>query len=192
MLLGGFAVIAHGGARTTKDIDLLIDAHPANVARVREALQILEDKAVNDVADEDVARYSMVRVADEIVIDLMAQACGVDYADASRDAVHRLFDGVPISCGEPTNAHPDQEHDAAIRRRRPSLPAGPDRRSGAVATALVSQTDCRSPTAESDTRPRQPPSSPFSSASNRPGSAGFVRCSSKPASTDAWISESCP
>ena len=46
VLIGGFAVIAHGGARTTKDIDLLIDASPANVARVREALQILADKAV--------------------------------------------------------------------------------------------------------------------------------------------------
>ena len=52
VLIGGFAVIAHGGARTTKDIDLLIDAGPANVARVREALQM-------------VARYSVVRVADE-------------------------------------------------------------------------------------------------------------------------------
>ena len=92
VLIGGFAVIAHGGARTTKDIDLLIDAGPANVARVREALQILEDKAVNDVADDDVARYSVVRVADEIVVDL--KACGVDYADARRDAVEILFAGV--------------------------------------------------------------------------------------------------
>jgi len=68
VLIGGFAVIAHGGARTTKDIDLLIDPAPDNVARVRDALQILEDKAVNDVADDDVARYSVVRVADEVVI----------------------------------------------------------------------------------------------------------------------------
>src|SRR5438067_2260204 len=28
VLIGGFAVIAHGGARTTKDIDLLVDAGP--------------------------------------------------------------------------------------------------------------------------------------------------------------------
>ena len=96
VLIGGFAVIAHGGARTTKDIDLLIDATPDNVARVRQALQILEDKAVNDVGDEVVVRYSVVRVADEIVVDLMAKACGVDYDDASRDAVELLFAGVPI------------------------------------------------------------------------------------------------
>jgi Nucleotidyl transferase of unknown function (DUF2204) len=101
VLIGGFAVIAHGGTRTTKDIDLLIDADPKNVGRVREALQILEDKAVNDVSDEDVARYSVVRVADEIVVDLMAKACGVDYADASRDAVEIPFDGVPIRVASP-------------------------------------------------------------------------------------------
>ena len=101
VLIGGFAVIAHGGARTTKDIDLLIDAAPENVARVRQALQILEDKAVDDVADDDVARYSVVRVADEIVVDLMARACGVDYAEASRDTVTIQFDGVPIPVASP-------------------------------------------------------------------------------------------
>ena len=100
VLIGGFAVIAHGGGRTTKDIDL-IDATPDNVARVRESLQILEDKAVNDVADEDVARYSVVRVADEIVVDLMAKACGVDYSDASRDAVSITFGDVAIPVASP-------------------------------------------------------------------------------------------
>jgi predicted nucleotidyltransferase len=101
VLIGGFAVIAHGGARTTKDIDLLIDARPANVARVREALRILEDKAVDDVADDDVARYTVVRIADEIVVDLMAKACGVDYDDASRDAVVILFGDVPVPVASP-------------------------------------------------------------------------------------------
>lgn len=101
VLIGGFAVIAHGGARTTKDIDLLIESTPDNVSRVRRALQVLEDKAVNDVADEDVARYSVVRVADEIVVDLMASACGVDYAEAHRDAVAITFETVPIQVASP-------------------------------------------------------------------------------------------
>jgi predicted nucleotidyltransferase len=35
ILIGGFAVIAHGGARTAKDIDLLIDASSDNVSRVK-------------------------------------------------------------------------------------------------------------------------------------------------------------
>ena len=37
VLIGGFAMIAHGAGRFTKDIDLLDDA-PENVARVRQAL----------------------------------------------------------------------------------------------------------------------------------------------------------
>jgi predicted nucleotidyltransferase len=74
VLIGGFAVVAHGGARTTKDIDLLVDARPDNIRRIRAALQILEDRAVDDVADDDVARHTVVRVADEIVVDLMARA----------------------------------------------------------------------------------------------------------------------
>ncbi len=101
VLIGGFAVIAHGGARTSKDVDLLIDAEPENVARVRQALLVLEDHAANDVADGDVARYSVVRVADEIVVDLMALACGVDYAEASRDAVTLLFGDVPMPVASP-------------------------------------------------------------------------------------------
>lgn len=101
LLIGGFAVIAHGGARTTKDIDFLIDAAPDNVARVRRALQILEDKAVNDVRDDDMARYSVVRVADEIVVDLMARACGLDYEAAAADAVSIRFSDVDIPVASP-------------------------------------------------------------------------------------------
>jgi hypothetical protein len=43
VLIGGFAVILHGGLRTTKDIDLLVDPDPANVDRLKRALSVLED-----------------------------------------------------------------------------------------------------------------------------------------------------
>jgi hypothetical protein len=96
MLIGGFAVVARGGVRTTKDIDFLIDPAPENVARVKQALRILEDHAVDEVADDDVARYSVVRVADEIVIGLMGTACGIDYAAAILDAETATIAGVRI------------------------------------------------------------------------------------------------
>ena len=64
LLIGGFAVIAHGGSRTTKDIDLLIDASTDNVVRVKRALRVLEDHAADDVAETDVAQYTVVRVAE--------------------------------------------------------------------------------------------------------------------------------
>ena len=37
VLIGGFAVILHGGERTTKDIDLLVDPDPENVERLKRA-----------------------------------------------------------------------------------------------------------------------------------------------------------
>ena len=101
ILIGGFAVIAHGGARTTKDIDLLVDASSDNVARVKQALRILEDRAVDEVADTDVARYTVVRVADEVVVDLMGLACGIDYARAAQDATSLTFDDVVIPVASP-------------------------------------------------------------------------------------------
>ena len=101
ILIGGFAVIAHGGARTTKDIDLLVDASPENVARVKQALHILEDHAADDVAVTDLAHYVVVRVADEIVVDLMALACGIDYTEAAKDSERLTIGDVSIPVASP-------------------------------------------------------------------------------------------
>ncbi|HXV64233.1 MAG TPA: nucleotidyltransferase [Vicinamibacteria bacterium] len=96
VLIGGFAVIAHGAGRTTKDIDLLIDASAENVSRVKAGLAILDDNAAADVEESDVERYSVVRIADEVIVDLLAKACGVMYKDAARDQEHVEIDGVTI------------------------------------------------------------------------------------------------
>lgn len=53
VLIGGFAVLAHGAGRFTKDIDLLVDDDPANVALVKQGLSVLADNAAADVADSD-------------------------------------------------------------------------------------------------------------------------------------------
>ena len=124
VLIGGFAVIARGGARTTKDIDFLIDASPENVARVKQALRILEDKAVDDVADDDVARYAVVRVADEVVVDLMAIACGVDYAAAAADVELLSIGGVDIPIASLQTLIKTKEHGAALRCGRSPLSRG--------------------------------------------------------------------
>jgi predicted nucleotidyltransferase len=101
LLIGGFAVIAHGGGRFTKDVDLLVDDAPDNVARVKEALATLADNAARDVADDDVRRHTVVRVADEIVVDLMGRACGVGFAEAAVEAETIERDGVRIPVPSP-------------------------------------------------------------------------------------------
>lgn len=101
VLIGGFAVIAHGGTRFTKDIDLLIDDDPANVERVKQALGILADNAAADVRNTDVREYTVVRVADEILIDLMGRACGLSYDDVAADAETHTIEGVEIPIASP-------------------------------------------------------------------------------------------
>ena len=77
LLIGGFAVIAHGLGRTTKDIDFLVDDAPENVARVKAGLDVLADRAAREIDDGDIRRYTVVRVADEVLVDLLGRACGV-------------------------------------------------------------------------------------------------------------------
>lgn len=101
LLIGGFAVVAHGAGRFTKDIDLLVEDSPENVARVKRGLSVLADNAAADVADEDVRRHVVVRVADEVVVDLMGRACGLDYAEAARDAEILERDSVRIPIASP-------------------------------------------------------------------------------------------
>jgi hypothetical protein len=96
LLIGGFAVMVHGAARFTKDIDLLIDDAPENVAAVKRGLAVLPDNAAAQIQDTDVRDHVVVRVADEIVIDLMGRACGLSYADAAGDAETILLEGVAV------------------------------------------------------------------------------------------------
>ena len=96
ILIGDFAVILHGGIRGTKDIDLLIDPGPNNVQKIKKALSKLPDNAIALIQDDEVEKYAVVRVADEIVIDLMAKACGIDYEKARQGIEYKTVEGVRI------------------------------------------------------------------------------------------------
>ena len=96
VLIGGFAVIARGLERPTKDIDLLIDASPDNIERIKRALAVLPDNAVREVLADEIERYDVIRVADEVVVDLMSKACGVTWKDAAEDSDVLELDGVEI------------------------------------------------------------------------------------------------
>ena len=96
VIIGGFAVNLHGLTRGTMDIDLLIDASPENVRKVKSALSALPDNAAAQMEDGDVQTHTVVRVADEVVVDLMAKACGVDIDQALAGVLRREIDGVSI------------------------------------------------------------------------------------------------
>src|SRR6266851_218900 len=81
LVVGGMAMNQQGMLRATENIDLLLESSRANQEKVRKALELFPDKAVREVDENDLDNYTVVRVADEIVVDLMLSACGVTYAE---------------------------------------------------------------------------------------------------------------
>jgi hypothetical protein len=56
---------------------------------------------VDELSPGDVQRFIVVRIADEVVADLMANSCGIDYATASQSIIHRDIEGVQIPFASP-------------------------------------------------------------------------------------------
>ena len=101
MVVGGFAVRQAGYSRTTSDIDLLVDPALENDAKVFEALATLPDSCVRELDAGDVGKFTVVRVADEVLVDLMAKASGISYEEAKAHIHVRELDGVKIPFANP-------------------------------------------------------------------------------------------
>jgi hypothetical protein len=57
---------------------------------------------VRELEPGEVSRYTVVRVADEVIVDLMRSACGITY-DEAKSAVQVVeVDGVPIPVATPS------------------------------------------------------------------------------------------
>jgi hypothetical protein len=96
VVIGGFAINRLGLVRATDDLDLLIARDAANQALVKKALEILPDKAVRELANDDLARWVVVRVNDDITVDLMTEACGITYEDAREGIETMEMQGVKV------------------------------------------------------------------------------------------------
>ena len=96
VVIGGFAINRLGFVRATEDIDLLIARDLANQTLVKRALEILPDRAIRELGDEDIAQWVVVRVNDDITIDLMTEACGIRYEDAAGGIETEEIEGVRI------------------------------------------------------------------------------------------------
>ena len=101
LVVGGFAMAALGYNRRTMDVDLLVDTSGDNEVRVLEAVATLADGAARQVKPGEIRQWKVVRVADEIVVDLMQSAGGVDYAMARPCIQARELEGVAVPFASP-------------------------------------------------------------------------------------------
>lgn len=96
VIVGGIAVIQQGFTRATEDIDLLVDSDKVNLQKVIDSVSKLPDHAASELTPHDFEEYEVIRVADEIVVDLMISASGIDYSQAESGIVALKIQGVSI------------------------------------------------------------------------------------------------
>lgn len=96
LLIGGYALAAHGYQRATIDIDILVPATAQTGRRVRAALMVLPDQAAKDLVPEWFDEGEIIRVADAFVVDLMLNANGQTYDSLRRFKQTIDLDGVPV------------------------------------------------------------------------------------------------
>lgn len=101
VVIGGFAMRAANYNRTTMDVDLMVAVDAENEAKVFAALATLPDNAARELQPGELQKHNVIRIGDEILVDLLRSAGGIEYAEAAKDVVVREVDGVPIPFASP-------------------------------------------------------------------------------------------
>jgi predicted nucleotidyltransferase len=96
LLIGGYALFAHGYHRATTDIDLLVPASREAGTKLQAALMVLPDQAARDLDPAWFEEGENIRVADAFVVDVMLKACGESYESLLPYAETVLLDGIPV------------------------------------------------------------------------------------------------
>ncbi len=96
LIVGARACWLHGYVRATMDVDILIPEDLENHARVIAALAELEDHAAAELTPRDLVENLVVKVADEVEVDVSTRAWKVTCADAIGPSLNVIIDGVKI------------------------------------------------------------------------------------------------
>jgi len=99
VLVGGQAVRLNGFVRSTEDIDILLPSSIDNGRRVIRALRFLPSSSdlKPEWFDVDVAQPDNIRVADDLLIDLLFAANGETFESLQPHVRHKVVDGVPVA-----------------------------------------------------------------------------------------------
>src|SRR5437899_8974436 len=96
LMVGARACWLHGYIRATMDVDILVPEDLENHFRVIAALSELKDHAAAELTPQDLLENVVVKIADEVEVDVSTRAWKVSYADAIPNALRTTIGGVEI------------------------------------------------------------------------------------------------
>lgn len=96
LIVGGQAMILHGIVRNTEDVDILIEPSEDNCRRVLAGLARLEDAAAKQLIPKDLQDNLVVKIADEVEVDVSICAWKVSYDEAISSAREITIDDVRV------------------------------------------------------------------------------------------------
>lgn len=96
LLVGGYALAAHGYQRATTDIDIVVPSNPEAGMRIKNALMVLPDQAACDIDPAWFNEGENIRVADAFVVDLLLNANGQTYDTLEHYVEIIELDGIPV------------------------------------------------------------------------------------------------
>lgn len=96
LVIGARACILHGMIRTTEDVDIPIPEDETNHARVIAALAGMSGGFAAELAVQDLVDNVVVKIADEVEVDVSTRAWKVTYAEAVGSALQTEVEGVLV------------------------------------------------------------------------------------------------
>lgn len=96
VVVGAYAMILHRAVRATQDVDVLIDDAPENFSRVIKGLSGLADGAARELTPQDFIDNVVIKIADEVEVDVSTRAWTVTYAEAAPNAHTAVIEGVRV------------------------------------------------------------------------------------------------
>jgi predicted nucleotidyltransferase len=95
ILIGGYALFSHGYHRATEDIDLLVPDSSVSSKAIIDSLMVLADKESANLEAAWFDEGENIRLADEIVVDLIFKTCGETYESLKSHIEVVDLDGIP-------------------------------------------------------------------------------------------------
>lgn len=100
VLVGGYALAAHGYVRMTQDIDIAVDPSPENSRRWIAALSRLPDGAAAEMAEEEDPfegdHLHAIRINDEFTVDILPSVAGVSFGELAPHVQSLEISGVTL------------------------------------------------------------------------------------------------